>query len=308
MVAQDLGLLNATIEIPSDYTETENGLSFINEDKGCIVMTDYLWNIDGPIYSLADVETQRETIVANLMQELEVSDYQILTAGPDQVGSTDAYQIYFEGTDSEGVSSELVIMAVDGYDFGCYFIITCYPKGDEVAEAEIHSIIQSFESNGAPEVSYEMWCAKRAGVKVIVDTSLAQGGGVDLEATLNVNGIGTVYEMYLYPTQADRDAPLGEGFGVEVGRASEFDISTPEQVVQYQKNLSGTNNETYTFRSGGVEWLAYDFTMAGKNFSYAGAMIDGECYFVGCMFNDSNKDTITALYNQAIASVRPYSG
>ena len=60
--------------------------------------------------------------------------------------------------------------------------------------------------------------------------------------------------------------------------------------------------------SGGVEWLAYDFTMAGKNFSYAGAMIDGECYFVGCMFNDSNKDTITALYNQARASVRPYSG
>ena len=38
------------------------------------------------------------------------------------------------------------------------------------------------------------------------------------------------------------------------------------------------------------------------------AMIDGECYFVGCMFNDSNKDTITALYNQAMASVRPYSG
>ena len=308
MVAQDLGILNATIEIPSDYTETENGLSFINEDKGCIVMMDYLWNIDGPIYSLADVETQRETIVANLMQDLEVSDYQILTAGPDQVGSTDAYQIYFEGTDSEGVSSELVIMAVDGHDFGCYFIITCYPKGDEVAEAEIHSIIQSFESNGAPEVSYEMCCAERAGVKVIVDTSLAQGGGVDLEATLNVNGIGTVYEMYLYPTQADRDAPLGEGFGVEVGRASEFDISTPEQVVQYQKDLSGTNNETYTFRSGGVEWLAYDFTMAGKNFSYAGAMIDGECYFVGCMFNDSNKDTVTTLYNQAIASVRSYSG
>lgn len=309
MVAQDLGILNATIEIPSDYTRVEEETIFINEAKGCGMMMDYLWNIDGPIYSLADVESQREAIAANLMQNLfEVSDYQILAAGPDQVGSAGAYQIYLEGTDSEGVSNEVVIMAVEGYDFGCYFIITSYPKGDKAAEAEIHSIIQSFESNGAPEVSYEMWCAKRAGVKVIVDTSLAQGGGVDLEATLNVNGIGTVYEMYLYPTQADRDAPLGEGFGVEVGRASEFNISTPEQVVQYQKDLSGTNNETYTFRSGGVEWLAYDFTMAGKNFSYAGAMIDGECYFVGCMFNDSNKDTITALYNQAMASVRPYSG
>lgn len=309
MVAQDLGILNATIEIPSDYTETENGLSFINEDKGCIVMTDYLWNIDGPIYSLADVETQRETIVANLMQELEVSDYQILAAGPDRVGSTDVYQIYFEGTDSEGISSELVIMAVDGYDFGCYFIITCYPKGDEAAKAEIHSIIQSFKSNGAPEVTYKAYGASDAGVKVIVDSSLVQGGVVDLELTLNMNGIGTVHEMILYPTQADKETGVGRGgYVVEVSKASEFGCSTPEEVVQYNRNVSGTNNETYTFTSGGVEWLAYDFTLAGKNFSYAAAMIDGECYLVGCMFNDSNKDTVTTLYKQAIASVRSYSG
>ena len=40
-----------------------------------------------------------------------------------------------------------------GYDFGCYFIITSYPKGDKAAEAEIHSIIQSFKSNGAPETT-----------------------------------------------------------------------------------------------------------------------------------------------------------
>ena len=46
------------------------------------MMMDYLWNIDGPIYSLADVESQREAIAANLMQNLfEVSDYQILAAG-----------------------------------------------------------------------------------------------------------------------------------------------------------------------------------------------------------------------------------
>ena len=96
------------------------------------MMMDYLWNIDGPIYSLADVESQREAIAAILMQNLfEVSDYQILAAGPDQVGSAGAYQIYLEGTDSEGVSNEVVIMAVEGYDFGCYFIITSYPKGGQ---------------------------------------------------------------------------------------------------------------------------------------------------------------------------------
>ena len=92
-------------------------------------MIDYIWNIDGPIYSLADVESQREAIAANL-----VSDYPILAAGPDQVGSAGAYQIYFEVTDSEGVSNEVVIMAVEGYDFGCYFIFTYYPKGDKAAE------------------------------------------------------------------------------------------------------------------------------------------------------------------------------
>ena len=73
--------------IPSDYTRVEEETIFINEAKGCGMMMDYLWNIDGPIYSLADVESQREAIAANLMQNLfEVSDYQILAAGPDQVG------------------------------------------------------------------------------------------------------------------------------------------------------------------------------------------------------------------------------
>ena len=49
------------------------------------------------------------------MQNLfAVSDYQILAAGPDRVGSAGAYQIYLEGTDSEGVSNEVVIMAGGG--------------------------------------------------------------------------------------------------------------------------------------------------------------------------------------------------
>lgn len=306
MAVRDLGALNATIEIPSDYMASENGLNFINEDKGCAIMTDYFWNIAGPIYSLSDVESQRESIVAQLMQDLEVSDYQILTAGPDQVGNSDAYQIFFEGTDSDGVSMEMIVMAVDGYDFGCYFIITAYPKGDEAAEAEIHSIIQSFKGNGMPDVTYKVYYAERAGVKVIIDASLAQGGAADMEVQMNVYGIGTVHEMFLYPTQEDRNAAIGDGFCVEIGTASEFGLNTPEEVLNYNKTVSGTNNESYTFTSGGVEWLAYDFTMVGKNFSYASAMIDGECYLVGCVFNDSNKDVIVALYNQTTASLRAW--
>ena len=311
MVTQDLGILNATIEIPSDYT-VEDGLNFLNEEKGCAVMTDYLWNIDGPIYSLADVESQREDIVEMLAQDLELSDYQILAAGPDGVGDSEAYQIYFEGTDDEGISVEMFVMAVDGYEFGCYFIAAAYFKGTDAADDavwdELVSIVRSFKSNGMPEITYKGYYAERAGVKVIIDESTAQGGVADMEIELNMNGIGTVHEMFLYPTQEDRNAAVGQGFAVEIGKASEFGLSTPEEVIEFNKNLSGTNNETYTFSSGGVEWLAYDFTMGGKNFSYSSAVIDGECYLVGCVFNDSNKDAIVALYNQATASLRAWKG
>lgn len=311
MVTQDLGILNATIEIPSDYT-VEDGLNFLNEEKGCAVMTDYLWNIDGPIYSLADVESQREDIVEMLAQDLELSDYQILAAGPDGVGDSEAYQIYFEGTDDEGISVEMFVMAVDGYEFGCYFIAAAYFKGTDAADDavwdELVSIVRSFKSNGMPEITYKAYYAERAGVKVIIDESTAQGGVADMEIELNMNGIGTVHEMFLYPTQEDRNAAVGQGFAVEIGKASEFGLSTPEEVIEFNKNLSGTNNETYSFSAGGVEWLAYDFTMGGKNFSYSSAVIDGECYLVGCVFNDSNKDAIVALYNQATASLRAWKG
>ena len=57
----------------------------------------------------------REAIAAILMQNLfEVSDYQILAARTRSGGKRSAYQIYLEGTDSEGVSNEVVIMAVEG--------------------------------------------------------------------------------------------------------------------------------------------------------------------------------------------------
>ena len=314
MVARDLGVLNATIEIPSDYTETENGFNFINEDKGCVVMTDYLWNIDGPIYSLADVESQREVIVSNLMQDLEVSDYQILAAGPDQVGSSDAYQIYFEGTDSEGISNELVIMAVDGYDFGCYFIVTAYPKGDKAAEAEIHSIIQSFKSNGAPEVTYKMYYGPKSGVKVIVDDAVAGGRVVD--TTVNLGEAGAVAELLIYPTDAAMEAGFGSAAPdsgiVEILNAGQLGMSSPEEVLQFQRDVASSvgvsTGEPYTEQSGGVEWLCMDWTMNEFTFSVASAMIDGKCYAVSCMFNSSNKDAVVALYQQAMASVRAWEG
>lgn len=62
-----------------------------------------------------------------------------------------------------------------------------------------------------PDTTYKVYYAERAGVKVVIDTSLAQGGVADAEIKMNVNGIGTVHEMLIYPTQEDRNAALGEG-------------------------------------------------------------------------------------------------
>lgn len=304
----DLGSLNATIQIPEGYTASSSGMSFINEQQGRGIMADYYWIIDGPIYDLSDVESQREAIVDAMMEEWKVTDYQILTAGPDRVGNADAYQIYFEATDIDGTAMEMVVMGVEGYGCGCYFLIATYPKGDEAAAAELQTVIRSFRSKGAPDITYQVYYAERAGLKVIADSALAQGGGADMEVEMNVYGVGTVHELILYPTQADRNAAIGEGCAVEVGKAYEYGLYSPEDVINYNKRVSGTNNETYTFSSGGAEWLAYDFTISNKNFSCAAAMIDGECYLVACMFNASNKDTVVSLYNQAIASVRAWNG
>ena len=89
----------------------------------------------------------------------------------------------------------MVIMAVEGYDFGCYFIITSYPKGDKAAEAEIHSIIQSFKSNGAPETTYVMYYGSKSGVKVIVDDAVAAGRVMD--TTVNLGEAGAAAELVI---------------------------------------------------------------------------------------------------------------
>ena len=84
-------------------------------------------------------------------------------AGPDQVGSAGAYQIYLEGTDSEGVSNEVVIMAVQGHDFGAISHREP-PKGTKPAEAEIHPC-PSFRARCAGG-TYKMYMAT-SGVKVL---------------------------------------------------------------------------------------------------------------------------------------------
>lgn len=313
IITQDLSILNATIDIPSDYESVNNGFAFINSSSGYIIETDFCWNIEGPIYSISDIEAMQEELVASVMNELEISDYRIIDAGSDIVGNRKAYQIYFEGTDSDGYSIELIFFGVEGYNsFGCYYLLGLYPKWDESGKNEIYSILRSFRSNGKVDTSYESWYGPKSGLQIIIDNSLAGGEVVDYWYQAEGN---TVYELVIYPTQAAREAGVGnfnssEAGNVETGYASQLGLYTPEEVIDYNYSIctgaGGTATERYSVNIGGEEWLCQDYSLASYNFSYSAAVIDGECILVGCMYNESNMDDVLLLYRQVLASVRPW--
>ena len=187
------------------------------------------------------------------------------------------------------------------------------PRGTKPPEAEIHSIIQSFKSNGAPETTYEMYYGSKSGVKVIVDDAVAAGRVMD--TTVNLGEAGAAAELVIYPTDAAMEAGFGSATPdsgiVEIGNAGQLGMSSPEEVLQFQRDVASSAGvsvgETYTSQSGGVEWLCMDWTMNEFTFSVASAMIDGKCYAVSCMFNSSNKDAVVALH-QTGHGVRPCMG
>ena len=157
------------------------------------MMMDYLWNIRRTHLLPADVESQREAIAANLMQNLfEVSDYQILAAGPDQVGSAGAYQIYLEGTDSEASPTKWSLWRWRGMISAVISSSRAIPRGQSRRSGNPfhHPVL---ESNGAPETTYKMYYGSKSGVKVIVDDAVAAGRVMD--TTVNLGEAGAAAEL-----------------------------------------------------------------------------------------------------------------
>lgn len=312
MTTYDLGILNATIDVPSTYNTSDDEIIFWNGDKS-FLMIDFCWTMDIPIYSMSDVENGREEIAAEIVRDSDIEEYSFLTAGPDQVGNRDAYQICLQAKNSDGDTAEMIIMAVDSdLAFGCYFLIGTYYQGDDVSKSELYEIIHTFDVKGAVDVMYTKYYAERAGVQVIIDDALAQGGVSDMEMDL---GDSKAHEIMIFPDQAAAEAGVGNinsssAGGVEAGFASEWGLATPQDVIDYNYSLvsgaGGTAYETYTVHSGGVDWLVQDYEVQSYGYSYASAVIDGQCYLVGCMFNDSNRDTVVTLYNQVMSTVRPW--
>ena len=310
---RDLGILSAQIDIPTDYVVSADGFSFVNADRGCAITTSFVWNVVVPIYSLSDVEENQEAIIASVMADLEVADYAILDAGADSIGGQPAYQIYFEGTDEDGVSMELIYLAVQGSNpFGCYSLLGAYPKGDEAGAAEVREILRTFRSSGVPDTTYSLWYSETIGIKFIIDDALALGSVWELEIELNS---GTAQAIAIYPTEAAKEAGLGnldseDAGGVEVGFVSEYGFTKPEELLDDSaasvSASGGTAGERYTAVMGGAEWLCQNYTIDTYYFSSASAVIDGQCFYLSAMYSASNQEAVVALCNQVMASVRPW--
>ena len=242
-----------------------------------------------------------------------MTDYTILDAGPDSIGNQEAYQIYFEGTDDNGVSMDLIYMAMQGDNpFGCYSVLGAYPKGDEAGREEVNGIIQTFQSKGVPDTTYSMWYSENIGIKIIIDDAAAQGSVWETEIPL-ADGVAEV--LVVYPTEAAMEAGLGnidspDSGWVEVGYVSEYGYQTQEELLDAHADsaeaANGTVGERYTADVGGIKWLCQDYTIGSGNFSSGAAVIDGQCFYLSAMYNASNQETVTALSNQILASVRPW--
>lgn len=313
METRDLGILNASIDIPADYTASADGFSFAQEERGCAITTSFLWNASVPIYSLSDMAENREAIIAYLMAGFGVSEYSILSSDWETIEGQEAFQIHVEGTDDNGVSMELFYLAVQGSNpFGCYSLVGACSKGDEAGREEVQNILQTFRCLGEPDTTYSMWYSETIGLKIIIDDSLALGSVWETEIPLRTD---TAEVIVIYPTEAAREAGLGsvdssDSGGVEVGYLSEYGYSAPEELLDAHADsisaADGTVGERYTAFTGGADWLCQNYAIDAYSFSSAAAIIDGQCIYLSAMYNDSNQKAVVELCNQVMASVRPW--
>ncbi|MFR5967054.1 MAG: serine/threonine protein kinase [Oscillospiraceae bacterium] len=309
---RDLGILSASIGVPSDYVVSADGFSFANEERGCAVTTSFVWNLGVPIYTLSDIESHLDEIIASVMLGFDVADYTIHSAEYGAVGGRDAYRVYFEGTDAAGVSMDMLYLAVQGENpFGCYIILGAWSKGDEAGGQEIGDILQSFRCNGVPDITYSMWYSENIGIKFIIDDSLAIGSVWETEIQLE-NGVAEI--IAIYPTEAAMEVGLGDisspdSGGVEIGYVSEYGYSTPEEMLDGNADSveasGGIVGQRYAADSGGVEWLCQNYSIGSFDFSSAAAVIEGRVFYLSAMYNDTSQEAVVALCNQVMASVRP---
>lgn len=315
-VQRDLGALNASLTLPDAYTPSEDGFSFVDQQNNRVVETSFMWNIGVPIYTLADVEANQTMLLELVIQQMgNVQSYEVLGSTDAKVNGQEAFLLVFEASDASGAALNASIVAVESQNgYGCYVLLGAWRVEDEAGAEEVATILDSFRCNGPAETTYAMWYGEDSAVKVIVDDSITQGRVYDMSMELD---IGNIYALYLYPTDEAEKAGSGnlsvEGAGnVEIGEAAHYGAETPEEMLDFTLSLAQMldceASDRYALELGGLEWLCQDYVVQDYTFSYASAMIDGACYVVGCMYDDSTENAILALYQQALSSVRPWEG
>lgn len=306
MVEQNLSLINASISVPSNYTPTENGLSFTNQAAGRAVETNYIWRLGVPIYSLDDVRSNAEAIMNAYVENMgiKLTDVAIYTAGDDSVNGRNAYQIYFHGTNQNNVVMDFVLFAVEGdNDFGCYLLGGTYMQNDAEGQQEVYTILNSFKSAGSVNITDAMYASDSLGLKFLYTDSLA-GGGIT-EGQNEINGNYLLQYAMVYPSN-DQDSAA-----IEVENASVYAATADEAMSYFSKNMTSggasagdLSTETY----GGVSWQMQEYSLNSKNYCFAAADIDGQCYVV-CVAKssgDANEDAAMTLFVQILSSLRPY--
>ena len=300
MEEKDLGILNATISVPSGYTASEDGFTYTDSKKGRAVEASFIWNMGMPIYSVADVENYREEILDQYAAQVEnFKNYEILTAGADEVNGESAYQIYFEGETDKGTEIEMIIMAIDGQNgFGCYFVTGAYLKGDEDGQQEIYDIIKSFQSKGKVDVTYQAYASKSAGVKFICDSSQATGGVQEESSKISS---GTLQYVAVYPT--------AEESAIEIEMADMYASNASEAMAYFHSGMSSNPSTTvgdpYTKEIGGVTWQFRDYHLNSYLYSYAAADINGKCCVAAIWTSEANQDATINLWGQVLQTLRP---
>ena len=303
MVEYDLGIYSAKMSVPKIYVQQENSYSFIdNENQRLVALMDYAWQFGGPVYSLSDVESNREKIVEELMQKFELNGtYSIQTAGPDTIGGQDAYQIYFSATD-DGAVMDFVVEAIEGQNnFGCYFLIGCYSSGDTQGQTEVYASIASFRCTGPIDISYGVVSDSTAGVKVICDTSLI-ASTKNSAFTLPNGNSGTAMLLYF---SSDENQYLE----VESGSAAGSDASECMSYLCgiWEDNPDATFGEAGNETLGGITWQLQEISYNSNSITIATADINGKPYVVGLITDEANKTNAYSLLADTLATVRPIS-
>lgn len=300
-VTYDLGVLNATIDVPADYTVSDSGFTFTNDAKNCQIETSFNWATTIPIYSLADIEDCREDIVSSYADGYNLTNAMILTAGPDDFAGQSAYQIFFQGTDSSQTTFQYVLLAVEGRNgFGAYLLVGSYPKDSEADHTQIYNSLTSFRINGPVDITYDRYCDTSAGVQFITDSARISSTKRSSFTLPNGNS-GTALVLFL---SSNNEEYIEAEQGLAAGKNAEECIAYLSSIWE---DVSGASLSEIMTESYGddITWQFRIVTHDSGVSIFAAADIDGTPYIVGASTSEENIDNSSSILSEVISTLRP---